>query len=143
MAELLIRVVSKTNAADPYRDAKLAKRGDVICVQADGWSWSEMEKTNPDWRILKWPSVSVSEASLLLTPELPTAAKVSGDMPDDPMLQLRGFHLDIDAATMPKALRTYLADATRKQPFVIMPSQITVAALKRQKAKRSNPAVIG
>lgn len=142
MAELLIRVVDKTHA-DPMKDVKLTKRGDVICVQEDNWPWSEAEKTNPDWRIFKWPSSTVSALNVFLTPELSTEPKTSEDMPDDPMLQIRGFSLDVDLAGLPKALRDFVADNTRAQPFFTVPASVTVAAVKRQKAKRANPAVIG
>lgn len=143
MAELLVRVVSKVNPSDVYKDVKLTKRGDVIVAQPDGWGWSDMEKTNPDWRIFKWPSVTVSEASVFLSPELPIAPKASPDMPDDPMLQRRGFNIDVDLAALPASLRQYLSDMTRAQSSFDVPAQITISMVKRQKERRVDPAVIG
>jgi hypothetical protein len=131
MAELLVRVVSKSSA-DPAQDAKLTKRGDVIIVVPDGWGWSDIERSDPQWRIFKWPSVSESEASALLTPELP----VSEADVDNPLLQRRGFNLNLDAAILPAALKAYLADDTRAQAFFAVPSQVTLASIKQKKARR-------
>src|SRR5512140_1787643 len=59
MAEILIRIVDKTIPADSYRDQRFFKAGDVIHVAEDGWPWGNEELTNPDWRIVKLPGVSV------------------------------------------------------------------------------------
>lgn len=140
MCELLVRVKDKVSP-DPYRDVKLTKRGDVIVVMPDGWAWSSEERTNPDWRIFKWPSESIANASALLSPELPI-----GQWPEnapDPMLQRRGFCLDVNFATLPQALKNYLADDSRAQAFFNVPAQVTIAALKMKRAKRPDPNVIG
>lgn len=139
MAELLVRVVSKLNPDDVYKDVKLSKRGDVIMVVPDGWGWSIEERTNPDWRIFKWPSESVVNASTLLTPELP---QVQTTVPD-PMLQRRGFYLNIDKPSLPNALKNYLNDNTRAQWFFQVPANITIADIKLQRPKRTDPNVIG
>jgi hypothetical protein len=131
MAELLVRVFSKSST-DPAQDAKLTKRGDVIVVVPDGWGWSDIECTNPHWRIFKWPSVTESEASALLTPELP----ISEADVDNPLLQRRGFNLNLDAAILPAALKAYLADDSRVQPFFNVPAQVTLASIKAKKARR-------
>lgn len=131
MAELLVRVVSKSSA-DPAQDAKLTKRGDVIVVAPDGWGWSTIELTAPHWRIFKWSSVTESEASALLTPELP----VSEVDIDNPLLQRRGFNLNIDAAILPSALKAYIADDSRAQPFFTISAQVTLASIKTKKARR-------
>lgn len=91
MCELLVRVVDKVSA-DPYLDAALTKRGDVIAVQPDGWVWGLEEQRSPEWRILRVPGVSVAAAASLLTPEPETD-------PQNPsrMLQRRMFRLDLDA----------------------------------------------
>lgn len=139
MCELLVRVIDKTNPVDVYKDVKLTKRGDVVVVMPDGWGWSSEEKTNPDWRIFKWPSETMTNASALLTPELPTVQTTI----EDPMLQRRGFNLNVDYAGLPQALKNYLADDSRTQPFFNVPAQITIASIKRQKARRVDPNVIG
>jgi hypothetical protein len=139
MAELLVRVVSKLNPDDVYKDVKLTKRGDVIMVVPDGWGWSIEEKTNPDWRIVKWPSETVVNASTLLTPELP---EVETTIPD-PMLQRRGFYLNLDKAGLPQALKNFINDNTRAQWFFSIPANITIADLKTKHVHRTDPNVIG
>lgn len=90
MAELLVRVVDKTNP-DPVFDAKLSKRGDVIAVCPDGWKWGVEEIANPDWRIISVPGVDPDDFSGLLAAEPETN-------PNEPsrMLQFRAFRLDLD-----------------------------------------------
>lgn len=142
MAELLIRVVSKVNLDDIYKDVKLTKRGDVIVAQPDGWLWGSEELRNPDWRILKWPSISVADAQPLLSEEIPDAPwPIPGQK--DPMLQRRGFYLDVDSVVIPNALRNYINDASRTEPFFVINNEITLIALKIKKAKRIDPHVIG
>lgn len=45
--ELLIRIIDKSAAEDA------SQRGDVICACPDGWAWSDAERNNPDWIIIK------------------------------------------------------------------------------------------
>lgn len=132
MAELLVRVVDKSNPTNPALDAKLTKRGDVIAVLPDGWGWSDIERTAPHWRIFKWPSVSESEASALLSPELP----ISEADTNNPLLQRRGFNLNLDAAIIPAGLKAYIADNSRVQAFFNVPAGVTLASLKQKKARR-------
>lgn len=94
MAELLVRVVDKVNP-DFYKNIQCTKRGDVILVQPDGWTWGKKELSNPDWRILALPGVDPADLSGLLARELPTDPKT------DPKtwpktLQRRAFKLDLD-----------------------------------------------
>jgi hypothetical protein len=47
MAELLVKAVNATHS-DPTKDARgCYKRGDVIGVAPDGWSWGTLEKLPP------------------------------------------------------------------------------------------------
>ena len=138
MAELLLRVVSKTAPEDLRRDTKLTKRGDVIVVKPDGWRWVGRELTSPQWRILKVPALSVSEASMLL----------AGEPPDDlvrPSLtrQRRMYRLDIDNAALPVALQGYLADSTREKPAFIV--NIDIDQIRRmviRKPKIADPGLL-
>ncbi len=105
MAELLVRRTDKTHP-DPYMDAKQTKRGDVICVQPDGWPWGTKELANPDWIILLVPGVSPEDLSGLLAAEPETN-------PAQPsrMLQPRAFKLDLDHSEITKAgLKPVIAD---------------------------------
>lgn len=90
MAELLVRVIDKIND-DPVLNTKCMKRGDVVVVCPDGWGWSKEELTNPFWRIIKMPNLSMEEANRFLAPELDTD-------PNQPSktLQRRAFKLDFN-----------------------------------------------
>lgn len=88
MAELLVRIVDKTND-DPYLDVRCTKRGDVITVQPDGWAWGKEELANPEWRIVKI-AASVAECLQFLSPELPQSAT------PDRMIRKRAFKFDLE-----------------------------------------------
>lgn len=106
MCEMLVRVVDKVGD-NPVLDAKCTKRGDVIAVCPDGWIWGREELKNPDWRIVKVPGVTVSEASGFLAPEL-SAGPVAVDL-----LRRRAFRLDLDGLTPEQ-----LTDEKRKNPIM-------------------------
>lgn len=142
MAELLVRVVSKTNEDDHYKDVKLLKRGDVVVVLADDWPWTVIERQNPEWRILKWPNISIEAAERLLLPEIPEEPPVLPELPD-PSLQARRFYLNLDDPWLPLDMQVYLADDTRVNPFYVMPEHITMADIKLTRPRRPDPAVIG
>lgn len=110
MAELLVRVVDKTNPDDPYLDAQLTKRGDVICVQPDGWPWGIEELKNPDWRIIKLPGIDPDKLASLLAPEID-----ADPLKPSRVLQRRAFRLDLDHAALHGA-RAVLDDAERAEP---------------------------
>lgn len=139
MAEFLVRVVSKANLVDVYTDVKLTKRGDVIMVVPDGYSWASMELTFPEWRIFRWPAVSVSEGGALLTPELPVESQLL-EFAADPMLQRRGFMLNLDDPKLPLALRTFLAEDTRAAPWFDVPNNFGMAQMKIARPRRPDPA---
>ena len=90
MCELLIRVRDKVNPLDPYKDAKLMKRGDVVAVVPDGHVWGLEELRNPDWRILRVPGVSSLQMSSFLAPEVPPSPDF-----DRGLLRKRRFTLDL------------------------------------------------
>lgn len=137
MAELLIRVIDKIGA-DPYQDAQLTKRGDVIVVCPDGWPWSEEERTNPMWRILAVPDLSISEASILLAPERDTDPRHPSRV-----LQRRAFHLDLDGPTF-LPLQKDLQDATRAQGLISIAVPLTAwRTAVLAKPALSDPAVLG
>jgi hypothetical protein len=92
MCELLVRVIDKVNADDPYLDAKCTKRGDVIVAAPDGWQWGSGERADPQYRILVLPKVPLAVGESFLGRELDTD-------PANPsrMLRRRAFRLDVDA----------------------------------------------
>lgn len=138
MCEVLLRVADKTNA-DPYKDAKCLKRGDVVVVCADGWAWGVDELALPFWRVLKLPNVTVVQAETFLGPEFDSD-------PANPsrVLRRRAVLLDMDNSTIPAGLKAWLLDDTRVAPTRIAnftPSQFL--ALKKSKTPLTDPAVIG
>lgn len=68
MAEILLRVVDKTNP-DKGLDALCTKRGDVISVYPDGVNWGRKQVNNPSYRIIKMPGVPVEALLDLVEPE--------------------------------------------------------------------------
>jgi len=52
VAELLVCVTDKATG-----QVGAIMAGDVVCVCADGHLWSDRERANPDWRIVKFPGV--------------------------------------------------------------------------------------
>lgn len=69
MAELLIQWSDKLLSNDPLY-SKNYKAGDVIAVCPDGWVWSDRERTNPKWRILKLPGVNPDELTRMTSPRV-------------------------------------------------------------------------
>jgi hypothetical protein len=88
MCELLVRTIDKISE-DPYKDVQLTKKGDVIAIQEDGWVWSVAEKTNPEWKIIKFTGVVASKLSGFLIEE-------TGNKKTDRMLQRRHFKFKLD-----------------------------------------------
>lgn len=137
MCEALIRVVDKTNA-DPYFDAQCTKRGDVIVVVPDGWSWGHEELINSDWRVLKLPNVSELQAASFLAPEPETNPKKPSRV-----LQRRAFKFDLDDANLPAELKAWLQDGARNQPtFAAALTGAQLNAFRKAKPKRSDPSTL-
>jgi hypothetical protein len=141
MAELLVRAHDKTNVVDFYANCQCTKRGDVVVAQADGWTWGAMEKTDPQYRIIRVFGLDLATASTFCAPELPI----------DPLnpsktLQTRQFKLDIDNAAWPAAFPAWLADDTRTTPMfaaVFANVLAQIALLKILKSPIVDPNVIG
>lgn len=68
MAELLVRTIDKVNK-DFYLNLQCTKRGDVIVVCPDDWSWGKEEINSEQYTIIKMPGVAVEEVEHLLAPE--------------------------------------------------------------------------
>lgn len=138
MAELLVRVRDKINS-DFYLNCQCTKRGDVIVVQADGWAWGKEELSNPDWRIIKIPSITVSEALAYTAPELDVDLKNPSKT-----LQRRAFRIDIDNVAIPAGIKAYLLDNTRATSSMTLGISVAaIRALKTAKAPVQDPAVFG
>lgn len=83
----------------------MTHRGDVIVWRPDGWPWSERERSNADWRII-WVDLTNTEADALINPELDQLGVKA-------FTWKRGRKLDLDAGSVPAALRTHLNDDKR------------------------------
>jgi hypothetical protein len=65
MAEFLLELKDKTNAAEPVKNNQLYRRGDVIVIMPDGHPWSVIEKEALEWRILQAPGDPEAFVSLV------------------------------------------------------------------------------
>lgn len=136
MAEILLRVRDKSNPDDIYKDVRLTKRGDVIVAMPDGHPWGSGELGNPDWRILKLPDVSLTEADAMTTEELPADPQAPSRT-----LQRRAFSFDID--NLPQSAAAFIADDTRATPALTLAMTVPqFRALKKRKAVRPDPALL-
>jgi hypothetical protein len=121
MCELLVRTADDTNPGDPFRDALLAKRGDVIWIEEDGFEWGPGEKGLGI--IVKVPGVPVSRLIGFMATER-----------DDPLksrpMRSRAFAFDLDA---------YKDDNWGDRPL----TEGHVMAYKVEKPPLVNPDVLG
>lgn len=137
MCEILLRVVDKVGT-DPYNDAKLLKAGDVVCVQDDGWPWGREELKNPDWRIVKIPSLAVTTATSFLGPEF----DIDPAHPSR-VLRRRAFSIDLSHGSLPTPFKSWLADSTRASPTkTIAMNGTQLLSLKKAKTRLTDPNVI-
>lgn len=116
MAELLVRTHFKMTA-NPFINAKAHQRGDVVMAAPDGHDWRPGELTHPEWRIMKFPQVSMTEAEVWLSPELPTAPVVAPESAPR-FLQARGFRIELDL--FPEELQEWLRDDSRAVPSITL-----------------------
>ena len=84
--ELLVRIIDRSQREDD------SHRGDVIAVVRDGWEWSQIERTNPDWLILKVGGLLDTDADTMLTHPI--------NLPFG-RFRRREWKLDLDNAPLP------------------------------------------
>lgn len=137
MCEILLKATNATSP-DPYKDVKCYKAGDVVVVMPDGWGWGSKELTDPMFRIVKLPNVTVEQAvGILCAWEI----DVNPAQPSR-MLQRRGYRVWYEQLSgQPRA---YWLDATRASPSFTW--NVTFAQLQNfrlQKAPVPDPNVIG
>lgn len=68
MAEVLIRFVDKAGVAQG-KAHRVLRAGDIVTVRPDGAYWSNKELSNPEWRIVRAPGMTVTEALALTSPD--------------------------------------------------------------------------
>ena len=137
MAEIIVRVINKVNK-DFYLNCKCTKRGDVISVCPDGWSWGSAELTSPEYRILVFPNLTVDDVSPLTVPEKDIDPKNPSKT-----LQKRAFKLDLDSPLIPKEMVNALNDNTRKNPLIKLSVPFNVLLIKVAKPSIQDIAVFG
>ncbi len=108
MAELLVCAADK-EPPDPYVDAKAYKRGDVVVVCPDRWVWGMGELSSPNFRIVRVPGITVTQASTFLGEEFNTD-------PENPSLVLRrrAFYLDLDDPLFESLFPGWVSDDARQ-----------------------------
>ena len=146
MCEALIYVHSQPTTGNKYTDCRLWQQGFVVTVQNDGFTWGDCEicgagtfykdqngieqpiathinGVHAFWRIGKFPLISVSQAQILMGPELP----VDPQNPS-PYLQLRAYFMDkTKIQTLFPNFYAYLIDDLRTNPSITVdatPAQV-------------------
>jgi hypothetical protein len=112
MCEIALVVVDTVNE-DFYRDCMCYKAGDVIEVLPDGWKWGTLDMKNPNWRILKFPGIDVSQFTQFTSPQLPVDI-------NNPSRTLLRRALQFDHKMFAKnrdRFAKHLADDKRVDPF--------------------------
>ena len=114
MVEILLRVTDK-KGDNPTKviEVRRMHRGDVVSWMPDGHAWSPRELTNPDWRIIRFTTMTISEATALASSETDAAnTKLN--------LWKRIRKLDLDSLLIgPGKFKTFLFDDTRAEPILM------------------------
>lgn len=130
MAELLIfawdHATQSTPTPSDQQIAVLPKRFDMVTAQADGWNWGTEELANPIFRIISWPSLSLTDVEANIEAflaNLPHA--VDADLKPTTHGGYRAFFMDLDHPVMSEDFRVWLADDSRVTPMytVTLPSR--------------------
>jgi len=129
MAEFLFRVHSHN--ADP---GTRLERGDCVIAVENDWPWSQEELTNPAWRIVKIPDMSLSEAQSFMVPDL-------GNPEYGYLSQRRKFTIDEALITLPEA-QVFIADDTRAQPSMTFTAD-QLRGVVKERPPLQDPAYIG
>lgn len=135
MCQVLLRVKNKVNPDSPELDVKCLKRGDIVTIVEDSHVWSPAELTNPDWRIIDLPNVTVNQALVLTTPE---TDNIDLSPARQRMLQARKYFLDHENISLPAAFINWVRDDTRSQPIRtinLTPAQLL--GLQRERPART------
>jgi len=74
MAEALIRIVDKVQP-DKSKAERLLRAGDVVVICPDEWPWSAIERTNPEWRIIRVNVLATTVNTLLAKAADPLARR--------------------------------------------------------------------
>lgn len=111
--ELLVRIIDRSAAEND------SKRGDIIAVQPDGWAWTDAERTNPDWVIIKVASLLDTDRYTMLSVQPPQNGR----------FRRRDWFLDLASANLPARF-----NHPRRQESVTMTRAALVSLLKAKPA---------
>lgn len=127
---------AKTVLSDtPVTDLGVA----IDIVRTGGWVWGRMELSDPQYRIIHIPGMTVSEG------EAWTAEEPETD-PRNPsrMRQRNGFKFDLDHPSLSPEFRAWIADSTRVMPTYTWDRPIaSLRAMRVRKQALPDPMVIG
>ncbi len=122
MAELIVSKIDYIHS-DFYLNTKTFKRGMVIIARDDNHPWTDTERNNPDWIILKFPGEPKEKFKSYEVQELP-----KDPINPSKTLQIRAFKIDLDSLVVDDKLSYAKLEATKvqvlevKDPAVIGPT---------------------
>lgn len=71
MAEALVWIADKQPlTGDPTKDRHFWQAGDVITIEDDGHPWSARERSNPAWKIVRFPGRKKSDLSQFVATDI-------------------------------------------------------------------------
>lgn len=114
MAEILLHFTDKVPNSHPDYAMNYGAM-DIVVVCADGWTWTEAELTNPNWRIVKVPGVDPSFLSQYAAPRI--------DATTQKITRKRDWCFDV--AQVPAAALTHLKS---NQVLTLTAAQAKIAA---------------
>lgn len=80
---------------DAQRDTATYQRGDVLAVREDGFAWSEAERTDPQFRVVAVPGISVATLSPLTIPDPHLIPAGEGQLAPNPTWRLCRYRIDL------------------------------------------------
>lgn len=112
--ELLVRLIDRSDREDD------SKRGDVVVAMPDGWAWSEAERMNSAWIIIKVVSLLGTDLDAMLAASVDATGRLH---------RRRGWKLDLSVAALPQRF-----NYPRKTESVTMLRAAVAAMLVRKPA---------
>lgn len=71
------------------------RRGTVLCARPDGWQWSDLERSDPSWRIIAGVQMDAIEVEMAMAPQVPDRPMTPND-PRRRRLERRAQVVDLD-----------------------------------------------
>lgn len=97
MAEVLVWVLDKQPlTGDPTKDRHFWQAGDVITIEDDGHPWSVRERSNPAWKIVRFPGRKKSALSQFVATDLGYLTEEGEKLSQ--VLRRRVFRMKVEAA---------------------------------------------